>query len=189
MIGAASSSKWPLIKRVWKRLSREISKPASRLRSPILLRYQLTSTTDGEEFTTDAGVQYVVYFSEAAAYFPGFAAAPHAFMLGFMRRDKASQLVDIPAHDPRIRETIVYVVAQFFEDERRVLAYVCQQGPQEQARHRLFAAWFRQHSHGQFIRRVVGEEHGLAAAVIYRQTNPFAQELQQLPSMEDKFRQ
>lgn len=168
---------------------RGISRPASRLRSPIPLRYQLNSTSDGEEFTTDAGEQYVVYFSEAAAYFPGLAAAPHAFMLGFMRRGQAGQLAEVPAHDARIRETIVYVVAQFFEDERRVLAYVCQQGPQERARHRLFAAWFRQYSHGQFIRRVVGEEQGLAAAVIYRKVNPFAQELLQLPSMEDKFPQ
>jgi len=152
----------------------------------ILLRYPLTSTSDGEEFTTDAGEQYVVYFSEAAAYFPGLAAAPHAFMLGFMRRGKAGQPAELPAHDARIRETIAYVVEQFFEDERRVLAYVCQQGPQERARHRLFAAWFRQYSHGQFIRRVVGEEHGLAAAVIYRKASPFAHELQQLPSIEEK---
>ena len=155
----------------------------------IPLRYQLNSTDDGEEFTTEAGEQYVVYFSEASAYFPDFAAAPYAFMLGFMRRGKASQLAEVPAHDARIRETIAYVVEQFFEDERRVLAYVCQQGPQELARHRLFAAWFRQYSHGRFIRRVVGEEQGLSAAFIYSTANPYAQELQQLPSMEDKLSQ
>lgn len=131
----------------------------------------------------------MVYFSDAAAYFPGLAAAPHAFMLGFMRRGKASQRAEIPAHDARIRETILHVVEQFFEDERRVLAYVCQQGPQERARHRLFAAWFQQYSHGRYIRRVVGAEHGLLAAFIYSQANPFAQELQQLPSMEDKLTQ
>lgn len=156
---------------------------------PIPLRYQLNSTGDGEEFTTEAGEQYVVYFSEAAAYFPDFAAAPHAFMLGFMRRGSAKQPADVPTHDARIRETIAYVVEQFFDDERRVLAYVCQQGPQERARHRLFAAWFRQYSHGRFIRRVVGEDQGLSAAFIYRTANPYTQELQQLPSMEDKLRQ
>jgi hypothetical protein len=93
------------------------------------LRYQLTSTTDGEEFTTEAGEQYVVYFSEAAAYFPNLAAAPHAFRLGLMRRGSSSPPADVPSHDARIRETIAYVVEQFFDDERRVLAYVCQQAP------------------------------------------------------------
>ncbi len=153
------------------------------------MRYQLNSTNDGEEFTTDAGEQYVVYFSEASAYFPGFAAAPHAFMLGFTRRGPASQRAEAPAHDGRIRETILYIVEQFFEDERRVLAYVCQQGSQERARQRLFAAWFQQYNHGRFIRQVVGEEQGLSAAFLYSIANPYAQELQQLPNMEDKLTQ
>lgn len=111
-------------------------------------------------------------------------------MLGFRRRGDTSQRVTMPAYDPRIRETIVHIVEQFFEDERRVLAYVCQQGRQEKLRHRLFAAWFSQYNHGRFVRRVVGEEHGLAAAFIYSNASPFAQELQErLPSMEDKLNQ
>lgn len=81
----------------------------------------------------------------------------------------------------------MHVVEQFFEDERRVLAYVCQQGRQEKLRHRLFSTWFSQYNRARYVRRVVGEEHGLAAAFIYSSPNPFAQELQQrLPSMEDK---
>lgn len=167
----------------------ETHRPANGLRSPIPLRYPLSSTADGEEFTTDAGEQYVVYFSEAAAYFPGFAAAPHAFMLGFTRRGPARQRPEAVGHDARIRETIRYVVEQFFEDERRVLAYVCQQGPQERARQRLFAAWFRLDNHGRFIRQVVGEAQGLSAAFLYSTANPYAQELRQLPNMEEKLTQ
>lgn len=89
------------------------------------MRYLLSSTDEGEAFTTEAGEQYVVYFSDASGYFPSLAVAPHAFMLGFLRRGALLQEAETPAHDPRIRETIVHVVEQFFEDERRVLTYVC----------------------------------------------------------------
>lgn len=41
-----------------------------------------------------------------------------------------------------------------------------------------------------FMRQVVGEEYGLAAAFIYSKTSPFAQELQkELPGLEEKLNQ
>lgn len=154
--------------------------------------YPLSSTPEGEQFTTAAGEQYAIYFASAEGYFPGLAVASHAFMLGFLRRGEAGDdaLDAAPPHDPRIRATIVQVVRQFFEDERRLLVYVCRAGRREKLSHRLFASWFRQHNDGRLVRRVVGEEHGLSAAFLYRQDSPFAWELENsLPSLEDKLSQ
>jgi hypothetical protein len=154
--------------------------------------YPLSSTPEGEQFTTEAGEQYVVYFAPADGYFPGLAVAPYAFMLGFLRQGEAGDdaLDATPPHDPRIRATIVQVVEQFFEDERRLLVYVCRAGRREKLRHRLFASWFRQYNDGRLGRRVVGEEHGLSAAFLYRKDSPFAWELENnLPSMEEKLSQ
>lgn len=150
--------------------------------------YPLARTAIGEEFTTDLGEQYVIYFSDASEYFKGLDVARHAFMLGFMRlTENEDNEDDTPPHDPRISATILQVLERFFEDNRKVMAYVCQSGKREKYRHRLFTLWFSRYNNSRFVRHVSSETEGLFAAIIYSKNSPYAWELQQkLPSMEDK---
>lgn len=153
--------------------------------------YPLTETAQGYAFTTDVGEAYVLYYSPAVDYFPGLAVGEYAAMFGFMHVIAEELDTDdtTPEYDPRIKPTILHELAHFFQDERRVLTFVCQDGQRQRAayRHRLFGRWFREVDDAHFLRHVVSEANGLYATLIYRDTNPFATELQyQLPTLEDK---
>lgn len=153
--------------------------------------YPLTETAQGYAFTTDAGEAYVLYYSPAVDYFPGLAVGEYAAMFGFMHlaAGELDTADTTPGYDPRIKPTILKELAHFFQDERRVLTFVCQDGQRQRAayRHRLFDHWFREVNDRHLIRHVVSEANGLYATLIYRDTNPFAEELQhELPTLEDK---
>jgi hypothetical protein len=160
--------------------------------SSIPTPYPLTETAQGYAFTTDAGEAYVLYYSPAVDYFPGLVVGKYAAMFGFMRLAAEGLGTDddtTPEYDPRIKPIILRELAHFFHDERRVLTFVCQDGQRQRAayRHRLFGRWFREANDRHFIRHVVSEANGLYAILIYRDTNPFAEELQhELPTLEDK---
>jgi hypothetical protein len=153
--------------------------------------YPLTETAQGYTFTTDAGEAYVLYYSPAVDYFPGLAVGEYAAMFGFMRVVAEGLHTDdiTPDYDPRIKPTVLQELAHFFQDERRVLTFVCQDDKRQRAayRHRLFGRWFREANEAHLIRHVVSEANGLYATLIYLDTNPFADELRhQLPTLEDK---
>jgi hypothetical protein len=153
--------------------------------------YPLTETAQGYAFTTDAGEAYLLYYSPAVDYFPGLAVGEYAAMFGFMHLVVEDPETDNTTlgYDPRIKATILQELVHFFQDERRVLTFVCQDGKRQRAayRHRLFGRWFREVNDAHLLRHVVSESNGLYATLIYRDNNPFAIELQhQLPTLEDK---
>jgi hypothetical protein len=105
--------------------------------------YLLTETAQGYAFTTDAGESYLLYYSPAVNYFPGLAVGGYAAMFGFMRlvAEELDTEDTTPGYDPRIKATILQELALFFQDEQRVLTFVCQDGKRQRAAGVVPAIW------------------------------------------------
>lgn len=146
--------------------------------------YPLTQSEVGDEFTTDLGARYVLYFSDAAGYFEGYEFAPHALMLGLMRLAVGSR----HQYDPRVEATLLQFVKRAFADRRRILVYVCDQTDNlQRQRHRLFNRLFNKYSQGQYLKLVLAEEETLYASLLYHRDNPFEEQLRAaIPEVRDK---
>lgn len=86
--------------------------------------------------------------------------------------------------DPKIRETIIAILEEFFRSNQNVLLYVCDTSDQrEEARNRLFIKWFRdfavpeQYSFCSADTVVEGE--GFYTAIIVENTNPHLEAIKQ----------
>jgi hypothetical protein len=151
--------------------------------------YPLKETSEGYTFTTDKGEEYLLYYSPADGYFPGLKVSQYATMFGFTRPKVALKDEDKTPKDPRIKATILKEIGRFLDDDRNVLVYVCQTTKKRSAaaRHKLFGDWFEEIDEPRLIHRVVNEADELYASIVYAQTSPFAQELEEnLPTMEEK---
>lgn len=90
---------------------------------------------DGNEYTfkTDYDIVYVVSFKQEDTFSP----IP-AYWLDLMNRShKASP------NDPKVRETIIRIIVEFFRVNPNIMLYMCDTANDQQAqRNRLFLRWF-----------------------------------------------
>ena len=88
-------------------------------------------------FETDNGLKYKAYFIEFSSSF---------YKLFSFSFDKEE---GFGAYDPRVKDTIVSVLRDFFDVENHVLGYTCDvTDGREMARKRLFDRWFEQENDG-----------------------------------------
>lgn len=153
--------------------------------SPSRLPYPLRELPNGYGFQTDAGIEYLVYFTEAEGYFEGYAFAPYAQMFGF---GPIGHLDKVPL-DARTAPTVLQVAELFLQDPRSVLVYFCDTHDRRQAaRYRRFLAWLQAYEHrNDYIQRPLVAAPDVYAMIVYRPDNPFAADIEDsLPSLQEK---
>ncbi len=96
--------------------------------------YDITLSESGFIFQTDNGVHYRISFDEEEIVLGG--CKTYQFIL-FRVED-----IHTP-HDPKIEETVLAIINEFFRSNQHVLLYVCDTSDgKEGGRNRLFLRWF-----------------------------------------------
>ena len=100
--------------------------------------YDFRKTDDATYyFETDNGLKYRSYFIEIPSTF---------YTLYSFSFDKEEGSV---AYDKRVKDTIVTILADFFDADNYILGYTCDvTDGREMARKRLFDSWFKQENDG-----------------------------------------
>lgn len=130
--------------------------------------YQITIAEDGGyDFITSQGIHYTVYFDIDQ---PLGGCETFQFIIQKVEHQRSS-------HDPKVEETILTIVDQFFRENLNVLLYICDDSDGREAnRNRLFLAWFKKFAEpGRFTIRTANttiEGHGFYAAIIVENRNP-----------------
>ena len=91
--------------------------------------------------------------------------------------------------DKNIRETIFYIIEEFFDSNPDILLYQCETGDSKQAaRDRLFVRWFKEYAGNEKycirVAKIVAENVEHYTAIILQQTNP---ELEKIVNDFDNF--
>lgn len=98
-----------------------------------LAPYTVVLIDDEYCFHTDYGIDYAVAFSPE----PSFGGLPAYWFDLSNRSSKASP------NDPKVRETVIRIIIEFFRANPDILLYMCDNANDQQAqRNRLFLRWF-----------------------------------------------
>lgn len=120
-------------------------------------------------FITDFGVQYAAGFDPDDTSMPTTETYQFSIING---NNKNSP------RDPKVRETIVAIVEDFFLENNEVMLYICETGDGRQSmRSRLFEYWFSQYKEGWNVLMMsasIYDAEGVKnyAAIIVRQDHP-----------------
>lgn len=101
---------------------------------------------DYYSFVTDAGVEYVCYFSPFGIYFKNYPElAPKIFDFNLELKDKKAKSTGT---DKRIADTVITIVGDFLMSKINAVVYVCDAADgRSLARARKFKSWFDYASH------------------------------------------
>jgi len=100
--------------------------------------YDITLSEVGFIFQTDAGIHYRVSFDEEDIILGG--CKTYQLILQNVEHTRAP-------HDPKIEETVLAIINEFFRSNQHVLLYVCDTSDgKERGRNRLFLRWFEKHA-------------------------------------------
>lgn len=125
-------------------------------------------------FLTDYGVQYAIGFEKDDTSLP--VTETYQFSIINVNNKKSPR-------DPKVRETIIAVVEDFFVENQEVMLYICETGDGKQSlRSRLFEYWFNHYKQGwnvMFLSTSVRDEEGILnyAAIIIRTDHPRLKEI------------
>ena len=115
--------------------------------SYLLNHYDVEETEYGYSFITDSGITYFLTFIAYPAVSDFL--ATNIYMFNIDRGNGVCNGQD----DVRIRETVVYVLEQFFKHHEDALITICDVNDGKQcARKRLFDRWFEKYNNGNIIR-------------------------------------
>ena len=115
-------------------------------------------------FETDYGVKYMIYFGVDA---PIWKTGAYTF-------DIQNTNQKTSPNDPKVKETVICIVEEFFRNNADILLYICETGDNKQAmRNRLFIRWFNEYRFQQnFILRTAsvrdGDQDNFAAIIVQR---------------------
>ena len=130
--------------------------------------YHITLENDnGFHFKTDLGIHYIIFFDEERPYGE---CDTYQFII--------QKLDNKPSpHDPKVEQTILAILNEFFEEHLDVLLYMCDDSDGREAnRNRLFLVWFKKHAApNRFTIRTANaivEGKGFYAAIIVENRNP-----------------
>lgn len=130
--------------------------------------YQITIAEDGGyDFVTSQGIHYAIYFDHDQ---PLGGCETFQFIIQKVEHQHSS-------HDPKVEQTILTIVDQFFRENLNVLLYICDDSDGREAkRNRLFLSWFNKFAEpGRFTictASTIIEGHGFYAAIIVENRNP-----------------
>lgn len=95
--------------------------------------YAVACYNDEYHFRTDSGVEYAVDFKYESA----FGGIP-AYWFDLSNRSQRPS-----PNDPKVRETVIRIIVEFFRSNPDILLYMCDNANDQQAqRNRLFLRWF-----------------------------------------------
>lgn len=130
--------------------------------------YSVRLSSFGEfRFETELGIGYSISFEEEM---PMGGCNTYQFVIRKMDDCKSP-------HDPKVEQTILAILDEFFAEHLDVLLYMCDDSDGREAnRNRLFLAWFKKHAAPErFTIRVASaivEGKGFYAAIIVENRNP-----------------
>lgn len=122
---------------------------------------------DTIEFVTDSGVEYQINFMPDYTLWEEY-----AYQFVIINKNKKSS-----PNDSKLKDTLIYIVEDFFENNKNILLYICETGDGKQAaRSKLFLRWFASYSRSSeyFFKstEVISDEEQDFAAIILRKDNP-----------------
>ncbi len=130
--------------------------------------YKITLAEDGGyDFITSIGIHYTIYFDDDQ---PMGGCKTYQFIIQKVEHQHSP-------HDPKVEQTILNIVDQFFSEHLNVLLYICDDSDGREAkRNRLFLSWFNKFAEpGRFTicaANTIIEGHGFYAAIIVENRNP-----------------
>ena len=129
--------------------------------------YVMISPQGGYIFETEKGIHYTISFEEESSF-----GGCNTYQFIIEKRERVHS-----AHDPKVEQTILAILNQFFLENLDVLLYMCDDSDGREAnRNRLFLAWFKKHAApDRFTIRTasaVVEGKGFYAAIIVENRNP-----------------
>lgn len=137
-----------------------------------LAPYTVVLIDDEYCFRTDYDVEYAVAFNPE----PSFGGLP-AYWFDLSNRSGKASL-----NDPKVRETVIRIIIEFFRANPDILLYMCDNANDQQAqRNRLFLRWFtgEEQSKLYIIKTAVVEDEGMEnfIAIIVPRHHPYLEEI------------
>lgn len=131
--------------------------------------YDITLSEAGLIFQTDNGIHYRVSFEEEDFVFGS--CKTYQFILYKVEN------IHTP-HDPKIEETVLAIINEFFRSNQHILLYVCDTSDgKENGRNRLFLRWFERHAaHERYTICTANakvEDETIYIAIIVDNQNPY----------------
>lgn len=138
--------------------------------------YKVTKIADQMHvaFFTDYGVQYIAGFDKDDTTMP--ITETYQFSIINFNNKKSPR-------DPKVRETIIAIVENFFMENQEVMLYICETGDGKQSmRSRLFGYWVNHYKKEwkiMFLTASIPDEDGITnyASIIIRQDHPRLKEV------------
>ena len=138
--------------------------------------YKVTKIADDKHvaFFTDYGVQYIAGFDKDDITMP--VTETYQFSIINFNNKKSPR-------DPKVRETIIAIVENFFVENQEVMLYICETGDGRQSmRNRLFEYWIDNYKKKwkiMFLTASIPDENGILnyASIIIRQDHPRLKEV------------
>lgn len=140
-----------------------------------LSHYPYSKSIDGEyRFVTDNGVEYIAYFNKV----PIESCVVYNFVF-------AKSTVGRYGMDPRIRNTILSIISDFWDDYEEVILFVCDSSDgRSECRMRLFHYWYKILNNDNNVTKIDYSVEQIRAAILAKKDNcllPLAQkEIQEL---------
>lgn len=116
--------------------------------------YEFVSRNLDYAFTTDTGIEYLVYFADSAGNFDSYPPEikENILTFGFFPRqetkgffvDENGKKIRSRSLDPRIKDTVIHIIQEFMLvfPEKSVVSICDNNDLREQCRHELFKKWF-----------------------------------------------
>lgn len=138
----------------------------------LLSPYTVAFYGDEYSFRTDYDIEYAVEFRNE----PSFGSLP-AYWFDLSNRSQKNS-----PNDPKVRETVVRIICEFFRANPDILLYMCDNANDQQAqRNRLFLHWFRgaEQSKHFFIKTAQVMDEGMEnfIAIIVPRHHPYLNEI------------
>lgn len=125
-------------------------------------------------FLTDSSVQYAAGFDKDDTTMPVTETYQFSIINGNHKKSP---------RDPKVRETIIAIIENFFMENQEVMLYICETGDGKQSmRNRLFEYWFnhyRKHWNIMFLTASITDENGILnyAGIVLRNDHPRLKEI------------
>lgn len=134
--------------------------------------YVMLSPKGNYVFETERGIHYSISFEEESSF-----GGCNTYQFIIDKIDKVRS-----AHDPKVEQTILAILSQFFVEHLDVLLYMCDDSDGREAnRNRLFLTWFKKNADtNRFTIRTasaVVEGKGFYAAIIVENRNPLLENI------------
>lgn len=136
------------------------------------LPYNITRNEDLiYSFTTNGGIKYIALFVPSSCYDTNL---ENTYNFNFEPEDPKNKNI----HDPRIKETIIYIIELFFQTNSNSMICVCDSlDGREICRRRLFDKWRKEYSdrlshiHKEDVEKE-GDYYTLCASLLIHRDNP-----------------